>query len=168
MASVMNYTILNWAVLTVSFFITISLFWLGLMVLLAGNRRSAGTWLTGGGLLLGALFFTSHAAILGRGLSSTSFGMDFWWWVSWVPAAVAPLAWYGSLLWYSGYRLDQPHRHHSWLILNLVLAACILLLMVVASPLPSYRYVVGRILIIPPSMAGIPLIIVIYLAYSLL
>src|SRR5512133_3859926 len=135
MAGVMSGLILNWAVLCVSFFNTISLFWLGLMVILAGNRRSAGTWLTGGGLLLGALFFVSHSAILGRGLASTSFGMDFWWWVSWVPAVIAPLAWYGSLLWYSGYRLDQPNRHHTWLALILTLTGCIALLIVFANPL---------------------------------
>ncbi|RPJ51454.1 MAG: hypothetical protein EHM21_02680 [Chloroflexi bacterium] len=164
----MSSLLLNWAVLTISFFITISLFWLGLMVLLAGNRRSAGTWLTGGGLMAGALFFTSHTAIMGRGLSSTSFGMDFWWWVSWIPAVVAPLAWYGALLWYSGYRLDRPHHHHSWLILNLVLAVGIGLLLVFANPLPSYRYVVGRIIVITPSIGGIPLLIIVYVAYSLL
>jgi signal transduction histidine kinase len=168
MAGVVSSTILNWAVLTVSFFNTISLFWLGLMVLLAGNRRSAGTWLTGSGLLLGALFFTSHTAIFGRGLSSTSFGMDFWWWVSWVPAAVAPLAWYSALLWYSGYRFDQPHRHHTWLTLNVLLAISILLLMVGANPLPSYQYVVGRVIVVTPGIAGIPMIVIIYVAYSLL
>ncbi len=168
MAGAVNLSILNWAVLTISFFNTISLLWLGLMVLLAGNRRSAGAWLTGSGLLLAALFFTSHTAILGRGLSNTSFGMDFWWWVSWTPAAAAPLAWYGSLLWYSGYQLNQPHRHHTWVVLILVLAASFLLLLIFANPLPSYQYVAGRILAFSPAVAGIPLIIVLYVAYSLL
>jgi hypothetical protein len=71
-------------------------------------------------------------------------------------------------LWYSGYRLDGPHRHHSWLILNTVLAACIALLLVVANPLPSYQYVAGRVIVITPSIAGIPLIILVYVGYSLL
>ncbi len=168
MAGAVSFSILHWAVLTVSFFITISLLWLGFMVLLAGNRRSAGTWLTGSGLLLGALFFTSHTAILGRGLSNTSFGMDFWWWVSWTPAATAPLAWYGSLLWYSGYRLDRPHRHHTWVALVIFLAACLPLLLIFANPLPSYQYVVGRTIAVTPSIAGIPLLLIAYVAYSLL
>lgn len=159
---------LQWAVLTVSFFITISLFWLGIMVVLAGNRRSTGTWLTGSGLLLGALFFTSHTAILGRGLSNTSFGMDFWWWVSWAPAVIAPLAWYGSLLWYSGYRLDRPHPYHTWTVLIIFLAACLPLLLIFANPLPTYQDVVGRTLALTPSIAGVPLLIIVYVVYSLL
>jgi signal transduction histidine kinase len=168
MAGAVSFSILHWAVLTVSFFITISLLWLGFMVVLAGNRRSAGTWLTGSGLLLGALFFTSHTAILGRGLSNTSFGMDFWWWVSWTPAVAAPLAWYGSLLWYSGYRLDRPHDHHTWMVLVLFLAACLPLLLVFANPLPSYQYVVGHTIVGTPGIAGIPLLLIVYVAYSLL
>ena len=83
--------ILTWAGLAVSFYITISLLWLGGMVLLIGSRRTLGTWLVGSGLLLGALFFISHTAILGRGLATTGLGMNFWWWVSWTPAVVAPL-----------------------------------------------------------------------------
>ncbi len=166
----MSNLIVHWAVLTISFFLTISLFWLSLMVLLAGNRRSAGTWLTGGGLLLASLFFTSHTAILGRGLSSTSFGMDFWWWVSWAPAAIAPLAWYGAMLWYSGYRLgdslsfhpDRSHRHHLWLVITVLLAASFALLLIFANPLPSYGYVVGHVIVLTPSIGGIPILIVVY------
>ena len=51
---------LDWAGLAVSLFTTISLLWLGLTILLNGNRRAAGTWLIGVGMLLGAAFFTSH------------------------------------------------------------------------------------------------------------
>ncbi len=160
--------LLTWAALSVSFFVTISLFWLGLMVLLAGNRRSAGTWLTGGGLMLGALFFTSHTAILGRGLSSTSLGMDFWWSVSWIPAVIAPLAWYGAMLWYSGYLFRQPHRHHGGLALVVILTVCIALLLVFANPLPSYQHVAGRSLALTPSLGGIPILILAYLVDLLL
>ncbi len=164
----MEKLFLDWAVLTISFFNTVSLLWLGLMVLLAGNRRAAGTWVTGGGLLAGALFFTSHTAILGRGLGHTSLGMDFWWWVSWMPAAAAPLAWYGAMLWYSGYRINRPHRHHPWLIFVITLTAAISLLLVFANPLPNYTYVAGRVLRATPSIGGMPLLILAYLLYSLL
>jgi signal transduction histidine kinase len=160
--------LLDWAVLTVSFYNTISLLWLGVMVLLAGNRRSPGTWLTGGGLLTGALFFTSHTAILGRGLASTSLGMDFWWAVSWIPAALAPMAWYGAMLWHSGYRFSRPHPHHTWVIFVTVLAIGIGLLLVFANPLPKYQYVAGQVILETPSIAGVPLLILAYLGYSLM
>ena len=163
-------TQLTWLVLTVSFFNTLCLLWLGLMVLLIGNRRSPGVWLTGSGLLLGALFFTSHTAIFGRGLSSISFGMDFWWWLSWIPAVTAPLAWYSSLLWYSGLRLRPGRfsRQHLGLAVTLSLGAAIALLLVFANPLPTYAYVAGRMLIFTPGIGGIPYLVLAYLLYSLL
>ena len=165
----MNFKLLlDWAVLTVSFFNAISLFWLGLMVVLIGNRRSAGTWLTGSGLLLGALFFTSHTAILGRGLAETGFGMNFWWWVSWTPAIAAPFAWYAAMLWYTGYRPNRPHPHRAWLGVIAALVVGVLLLLIFANPLPSYQFVAGRVLLITPSVGDFPLLILAYLAYSLL
>jgi len=165
----MNFKLLlDWAVMTESFFNAISLFWLGLMVVLIGNRRSAGTWLTGSGLLLGALFFTSHTAILGRGLAETGFGMNFWWWVSWTPAVAAPFAWYGSMLWYTGYRPNRPHPHRIWLAAIAALVVAVLLLLIFANPLPSYQFVAGRVILLTPSLGDFPLLILGYLAYSLL
>ena len=38
-----------------AFFNTVALTWLGLTVLLNADRNKLGTWLTGGGLLLGGL-----------------------------------------------------------------------------------------------------------------
>ncbi|HVN56558.1 MAG TPA: hypothetical protein VMT46_19690 [Anaerolineaceae bacterium] len=159
--------LLDWYILTVSFFNTISLFWLGLMILLNGNRRSVGTWLTGWGLLLAALFFTSHTAILGRGLDIVGYGMDFWWTASWVPALTAPLAWYGAMLWYAGFRFDQPHRHRPWLLGVLGLFAALVFLLIFANPLPDYTSVAGRFFVATPSIAGVPLLILAYLIYSL-
>ncbi len=160
--------LLDWLILTISFFNTISLLWLGLMVLLVGNRRSPGVWLTSGGLLLGALFFTSHTAILGRGLGTTGLGMNFWWWVSWTPALTAPLAWYGAMLWHSGYRFDRPHRHHGFLILAGVLILCMFFLLFFANPTPTYQNVAGREIVSTPGVGGIPSLVVLYLLYSLL
>ena len=165
----MNFELLlNWSVLTISFFNAISLFWLGLMVMLIGNRRSAGTWVTGSGLLLGALFFTSHTAILGRGLAETGFGMNFWWWVSWTPAVAAPFAWYAAMLWHTGYRPNLSHPHRIWLAVIASLVVGVLLLLIFANPLPSYQFVAGRVLLITPSVGDFPLLILFYLAYSLL
>lgn len=163
-----TWDILDWAALALSFYVTFSLFWLGIMVGLSGNRRSLGTWLTGAGLLLGALFFTSHTAILGRGLADTSFGMDFWWWVSWSPAVVAPLAWYGVMLWYSGYNLQSPHPHHFWLTGSVFLALAIGILLVVANPVPSYQQVVGRGFESSPSLGGFPILVLAYLGFTML
>ncbi|MBN1485202.1 MAG: hypothetical protein JXA37_10805 [Chloroflexia bacterium] len=160
--------LLNWAGLAVSSFNTISLFWLGLTVLLNGDRRSPGTWLTGSGLLLGAVFFTSHTAILGRGLANAGLGMDFWWWVSWVPAVVAPLAWYSAMLWYADFRVDRPHPHRPWLALVAGLAAATLTLLLWANPVPTYSHVVWRSLAPSPTLLGAPLLILGYLGYSIL
>jgi signal transduction histidine kinase len=160
--------ILDWAVLAVSFFITICLFWLALMVLLNGNRRVGGTWLTGMGLLLAGLFFLSHTAILGRGLSETGYGMDFWWWVSWTPAVVAPLCWYGAMLWYTGFRFDgKPHPHYFWLVVVSALAGLVLVLLIFANPLPRFDYVAGRVIAATPSIGGVPLLILAYILFSL-
>ncbi len=159
---------LDWAGLAISLFDTISLLWLGLTILLNGNRRVVGTWLIGGGMLVGALFFTSHTAILGHGLLYASLGMDFWWWVSWGPAAAAPLAWYGAMLWYAGFRLGRPHRHRAWLVVVVTLAGATVLLLILANPLPSYHHVVGRVLVPTPTIGGVPVLILLYLGYSVL
>ncbi len=160
--------LLTWAGLAVSFYITISLLWLGGMVLLIGSRRTLGTWLVGSGLLLGALFFTSHTAILGRGLATTGLGMNFWWWVSWTPAVVAPLAWYASMLWHTGFHFQAGSPHRFWLLLLSGLAGAVVLLIIFANPLPTYQYVAGRGLELSPSLAGIPLLVWAYTAYALL
>jgi two-component sensor histidine kinase len=159
---------LDWAVLAVSFYLAISLSWLGLMVLLIGNRKAAGSWLTGGGLLLGALFFTSHTAILGRGLADTGLGMNFWWWVSWTPAAIAPLAWYAAMLWHTGFRFEPGHPHRGWVGLTLGMALSVLLLLVFANPLPNYQFVAGRVILHTPSIGNFPLLVLAYLGYSIL
>lgn len=168
MVELFSNLLLTWAGLGVSFYNTISLLWLGVMVLLIGDRRAAGTWLVGSGMLLGALFFTSHTAILGRGLSETGFGMNFWWWVSWAPATVAPLAWYAAMLWHTGYRLGAPHPHRLWLAMVLGLAFATAILIGFANPLPTYQYVAGRGLSISPSIIGIPLLVWAYTGFSFL
>jgi len=160
--------LLDWAVLAVSLFNTISLLWLGLTVLLNGDRRALGTWITGGGMLLGAVFFTSHTFILGRGLGSMGLGKEFWWWVSWGPAVVTPLAWYGAMLWYAGFRLRRPHPHRLWLSLVVALAGAMILLAFLSNPLPAYRYVVGPAPVPTLAIRGIPVLLLVYLGYTFL
>lgn len=165
----MNETFfLDWAGLAVSLFNTISLAWLALTVLFNGNRRSAGTWITGVGLLLGAILFVSHTAILGRGLSNVGLGMDFWWWVSWGPAVIAPPAWYGAMLWYTGFPWGKRHPHRFWLALVPAWAVVVILLLLLANPLPSYGHVVVRNLEPAPMTVGVPALLLAYLGYMLL
>lgn len=154
--------------LALSFYIAISLFWLGLMVLLVGNRRSLGSWLVAAGMLLGALFFTSHTAILGKGIGQTGLGMNFWWWVSWAPAATAPFAWYAAMLWHSGFRFTAPHPHRLWTAITAGLGAGVLLLLGFANPVPTYGHVAGRLLSATPAVFGVPVLILLYVLYALL
>ena len=158
----------EWAALSVSFYLTIVLVWLGGMVLGVGSRRNPGTWLAGGGLLLGALFFLSHTAILGRGLTETSFGMDFWWWVSWTPALTAPLAWYTVMLWYAGFQLRQAHRHRPWLAVTAGLLLTVVIFLAAANPVPTYQSVVYSTGEYRSAAPGFPLLIAAYVGFAVL
>src|SRR5262249_24927578 len=77
--------------------------WLGTTVLLLGNRRSAITWVGGVGLLLAALFFLCHGAMVGAGVVPMGPSpTDFWWHLSWVPGLAAPIFWAAIGLHYVG------------------------------------------------------------------
>lgn len=80
--------------LGLSLFNTLAALWLGLTVLLSGDRRHWPVVAGGAGLLLSAMFFLSHTIILSLGVTSLGPGMEFWWRLTWLPAGVAPLAWY--------------------------------------------------------------------------
>ncbi|HEU0027292.1 MAG TPA: ATP-binding protein [Ktedonobacterales bacterium] len=83
--------------IALSVFSLITYLWLGLTVLLAGDRRNMVTWASGVGLLLGAIFFLSHGALVAErpiaGGSGGSATADFWWRLSWFPAFTAPFLW---------------------------------------------------------------------------
>jgi signal transduction histidine kinase len=79
--------------IALSVFSLITYLWLGLIVLLIGNRRSLVTWVGALGLLLGALFFLTHGALVGGGVPTSASPSDFWWRLAWVPAFGAPLFW---------------------------------------------------------------------------
>ncbi len=76
--------------------------WLGLTVLLMGDRRSEVTWVGGVGLLLAALFFLCHGAMVGAGVPAGASATDFWWHLAWVPGFAAPLFWAAIGLHYAG------------------------------------------------------------------
>ena len=76
-----------------SVFSLVTYLWLGLTVLLIGNRRSTVTWIGGLGLLMAALFFLCHGALVGAGVPTRTSPTDFWWHLSWVPGFAAPFFW---------------------------------------------------------------------------
>ena len=76
-----------------SVFSLVTYLWLGLTVLLIGNRRSAVTWVGGLGLLMAALFFLCHGALVGAGVVTGPSPTDFWWHLAWVPGFAAPFFW---------------------------------------------------------------------------
>jgi signal transduction histidine kinase len=88
--------------IALSAFNLITFLWFGLMVLFLGDRRSLITWVGGIGLLLAALFFLCHGALVGAGLPEGDSPSDVWWRVSWLPAFVAPLFWAATGLHYAG------------------------------------------------------------------
>ena len=95
--------LLLWLARTLSFFNTIALLWLGLTVLLNVERRRAGTWLTGGGLLLGGGFFVAHTILLGREPALWPSLLDFWLVLGWWVLLLSPVLWYLVIAWYSGH-----------------------------------------------------------------
>ena len=137
----MTADLLQPALLGVSFFNTLLLLWLGFTVLLNAERRTWGIWLAGGGLIGGGAFFVSHTAILGQLLMSGASQAEVWWRLGWIPIVISPAAWYLLMLWYCGY-WDDPatplrRRHSLPLSMLLFLGGAMLLLLVVANPLPT-------------------------------
>lgn len=90
------------AAIALSAFNLITFLWFGLMVLFLGDRGNLITWVGGIGLLLAALFFLCHGALVGAGLPEGDSPSDVWWRVSWLPAFVAPLFWAATGLHYAG------------------------------------------------------------------
>ena len=172
-----NYT-LDWAILTVSLFNTILLLWLGLTVFLNAETRVWGIWVASGGLLLGAIFFISHSAILGHGVSPITPGLNFWWQIGWIPIAALPLVWYVVMLWYSGFWRGQEGtkptdrklylRHRPWFYVTLLAGLTLIGFLLFTNPLPSFSQLSTEYLILTPSIGGIPLLVLAYPLYTLL
>jgi signal transduction histidine kinase len=88
--------------IALSAFCLITYLWLGLTVLLLGNRHEPVTWVGGGGLLIAGLFFLCHGALVGAGAATGAGPADFWWHLSWLPAFAAPICWAAIGLHYIG------------------------------------------------------------------
>ncbi|MEZ4861971.1 MAG: hypothetical protein R3C14_11705 [Caldilineaceae bacterium] len=169
---------LDWALMSVSLINVILIGWLGLTVLLNAERRAWGVWLAGGGLLLGALFFVSHTAILGIGPEFTGRGLEWWWRAGWVPLVALPFFWYAIIAWYTGF-LDTSHphppaisalrrQHQSWFLVTLFLCVALVGLLFLTSPLPTFSEAAHLNLSTPIQVGGLPLIFLIYPLYILL
>ncbi len=160
---------LDWAGLALSLFNSIVLVWLGLTVLLNAERRTLGLWAASAELLLGGVFFLIHTVILGYGPDFFVQGLNFWWQLGWIPVVTLPYAWYGVMLWYTGFWNDRKaplyQRHRSWFSLATVLVVAILVMLVLANPLPEIRQVLQLSLSATPSLFGLPLLVLVYPLY---
>lgn len=163
------YLLLTWLVNTLSFFNLIAFIWLGLTVLLNAERRRWGTWVAGGGLILGGLFFAGHSAVVSHAYDTfDGFAADteFWWRASWLPVVGAPYLWYLMTVWYAG--LLASLRQRVWLLVAGLLGLGAILSLAVANPLPSYDEVLNRAPIAVFQIAGLPVAALVYPLYSTL
>ncbi len=163
--------LLDWALLGISLFNTILLFWLGLTVLLNAERQNWGIWLAGGGLLTGGVFFLVHTAILGSGLSFFSPEINLLWRLGWIPVLILPASWYLVNLWYAGY-FDHPgaalhRRHRPWVAVTGLLVLIVFVFLIIANPLPDLSQALILDLNPTPTLAGVPVLIVFYVIYIL-
>jgi hypothetical protein len=163
---------MDWALVAVSLFNTILLLWLGLTVLLNVDRRNLGIWLMGGGLLMGAAFFTSHTAILGHSSGDVLQGVNFWWQIGWIPVIASPFAWYIMILWYSGFWSEPDstlrRRHIFWFVLLALMGAVILGLMIFGHPLPSFTKMAVLDLSTSLTIGDVPVLFVLFPVFAVL
>jgi hypothetical protein len=90
--SVVQVAVAN-AAIALSAFSLITYLWLGLTVLLLGNRHALATWVGGVGLLVASIFFLCHGALVGQGATRGASPADVWWHLAWLPAFTAPIFW---------------------------------------------------------------------------
>ncbi|HVO42806.1 MAG TPA: ATP-binding protein [Aggregatilineales bacterium] len=161
-------TIVDWAEIAISLANTILLCWLGLTVLLNAERRDWGVGLIVVGLLLGAMFFVSHTAILGGNIGFFDRRLNIWWMLALAAVIAIPFVWYVVVLWYTGFWTDFTtplhHRHRFGLALMLGLIAVLVGLLIALNPFPSFFMLFEQpvILSLPPN--GIFLLIAVYTA----
>jgi len=126
-------------ILALSVFNILMMLWLGCMILLNAENRSWGVWAAASGLFAGAVFFISHAAIIGQNIEMFNAGVNLWWHIGWAPIIATPYVWYIVMLWFSGYwdgKASNLHnRHRYWMRLTFFYALLLLVLLVFFNPL---------------------------------
>lgn len=158
--------ILNWATRTLSIFNTVAMLWLGLTVLLNAERRTWGTWVIGGGLLLGGAFFVAHSAIVGVELLAVEAEVGFWWHAAWLLFVSQPYLWYLSIAWYTG-KLHSP-THRLWLMGISFAGMLALVILTLVNPLPTYNEVMRLSSPNIVSVGDFPVAVLVYPVYSIL
>ncbi len=157
----------------VSVFDALLLLWLGLTVLVNAERRTAGVWLAGGGMLLGALFFGGHTAMLYYSLQALISGIASWWGWGWAALIALPLAWYGLMLWCAGFwdsRASRLYRRHRWgLGIVALMALALAGSLIGAHPLKILRRMaelsLGEVSPVGVLSGGVPFVVLIYPPY---
>lgn len=157
-----GYAALAVAVPALSIFNTISLFWLGLTVALNAERRTTGTWVAAGGLLLGGCFFAVHSVFLSDAANLGGL-VGLWWRGGWLPFVAAPYLWYLVMAWYCG-RLGGFHSRALGLVGMIGLLGLGPLLL--ANPLVSYYELAHGTWLEPFLRGRLPLLVLAYPAYS--
>jgi signal transduction histidine kinase len=163
---------LDLAMTAVSLFNAILLLWLALTVLLNAERRTAGLWTAAGALLLGSLFFLIHTVIVGYGYVAPTFGLQLMWDLAWLPITCLPFTWYSVILWYSGYwdvtasQGDIRQRHRPWFLAAVAGVSVIILMQVVAQPIPSLSQILAGDFHARLEIAGIPALLVVFPVYA--
>lgn len=139
----------------ISLFDTVTLLWLGLMVLLTGDRRKPVTIAGSAGLLLGSIFFGGHTLIISNELLNSA-GMQVVWPVMWIIAVAAPYFWGLTIYYYSG-----SATVGKWVRAILSVAAFILVLVLfVFNRLPSiYEFLLAQDLSPTIAWAYVPYIL---------
>lgn len=161
----------DWGIQTISITNTILLLWLGLTVLLNAQRRTWGTWLAGGGLILGGIFFAGHTAVVAfnDGLKQ---GLQLWWQIGWIPVTALPMTWYLVMLWYAGFweghNTPLYRRQRLWFLTTVLIATILVGLILFTQPIPSYEEFTIIDLGITSNLINLPLSATIYPIFIIL
>jgi hypothetical protein len=159
----------DWPLLALSLANGILLLWLGLTVLLNAERRTPGVALLALAAWLGSAFFAAHTAILASGEGPASAALNLWWEVGWLPLLALPLAWYGVVLWYSGYGGEARglRRHRLPLALTVITFGGLTAAFFASAGLPSFLDAVNLRFGTTATLFGAPWFLVLYPAYIL-
>jgi signal transduction histidine kinase len=166
-----HLTFLLAVLLTLSLFNALLLLWLGLTVLLNSERRTWGVMLVGCGLLVGGVFFISHAPLVQQSALANRPDFTMWWRLGWTGLIFAPFAWYIGMLWHAGYWQERASairtRHRPLLVVAALLAISMAVVFVISNPIPSRIQLSGMYFVTDPALFGIPLLALLYPVYVL-
>ncbi len=159
----------DWPLLALSLANGIVLLWLGLVVLLNTERRTAGVALLVAAAWLGSAFFAAHTAILASGEGPASGALNLWWEIGWLPLLALPLTWYGVVLWYGGFGVDAGlrRRHRLPLALLGLLFIALVVAFFATAGLPSFVDTVNLRFEGTLTFWGAPWFLVLYPLYML-